>query len=83
MYGQGGHLLSVTDYDGDFVWQDGEPAYVITGEGRLVYNDEQNTWQWEYYLKDHLGNIRTAFRPDSTGRPEILQECLIILLLFI
>ncbi len=74
VYGQGGHLLSVTDYDGDFVYQDGEPAYVITGEGRLVYNDEQNTWQWEYYLKDHLGNVRTAFRPDSAGRPVVLQE---------
>ena len=37
----GGHLLSVTDYDGNFVYRDGEPAYILTGEGRLVNDDEK------------------------------------------
>ena len=47
VYGDKGHLISVTDYDGSFVYQDGEPAYLLTGEGRLVY-DEDKGWQWEY-----------------------------------
>ncbi len=74
VYGNGGHLLSVTDYDGNFIYRDGEPAYILTGEGRLVYDDESRGWQWEYFLKDHLGNTRVTFRTDSSGRAVAVQE---------
>ena len=73
VYAAGGHLVSVTDYDGPFVYTDGELAYVLTGEGRLVNEDEQG-WQWEYFLKDHLGSVRIAFRPDSANHPVPVQE---------
>ena len=46
-------------------------------EGRII-NSGSNTspvWEWEYDLKDHLGNVRVVISPQSTpGYSTVLQE---------
>jgi RHS repeat-associated protein len=53
--GQDGKL---TEYVGSFVYENGNLAYVLTPEGRIMVNG--NTYGYEYNLKDHLGNTRVV-----------------------
>ncbi len=39
-----------------------EQEVILTGEGRVVNN---GGWQYEYDLKDHLGNTRVSFKVDT------------------
>jgi RHS repeat-associated protein len=51
--------------------------YIMTPEGRILNtgNDSVAVWNWEYYLKDHLGNVRVVIEPTSTpGYSNVLQE---------
>jgi RHS repeat-associated protein len=43
------------------------PVFAQTAEGRVLYLPDTNAplpWKYEYHLKDHLGNLRFAFRAD-------------------
>jgi RHS repeat-associated protein len=42
---------------------------ILTEEGRVMVN-EGNTYEYQYFLKDHLGNTRVTF----TENDEIIQE---------
>ncbi len=77
-YGMG-NLQKTTDYIGPFVYETlaGQtpkvPAFVQTSEGRALFTPGQGTtapnfsWKYEYFIKDHLGNVRYAFRePNGT-----------------
>ncbi len=78
-YGMG-NLLKTTDYVGPFVYETPTsqttprvPAFVQTSEGRVLFTPGQGTtapsfgWKYEYFIKDHLGNVRYAFRePNGT-----------------
>ena len=55
-------LVKTTDFIGNFVYENGVPAYIMNDEGRLVYANNGRTYFAEAYLKDHLGNVRVAFR---------------------
>jgi len=57
------------DYVGNFVYEDNVLKYILTGEGRVVVNSN-GTFEYQYFLKDHLGNTRITF--NQTG--EIIQE---------
>jgi len=46
--------------------------YFITPEGRAVKNG--SAWDYEYNLKDHLGNTRVVIRKGSNGLAEVIQE---------
>jgi RHS repeat-associated protein len=51
--------------------------YILTPEGRILNtgNDSIAVWNWEYYLKDHLGNVRVVIEPTTTpGYSNVLQE---------
>jgi len=50
-------------YAGSYVYEDNFLAYRLFSEGRRIFY--KNTWQYEYHLSDHLGNVRAAF--DQTG----------------
>ncbi len=69
---------SHTDYVGAFVYEyeTGESpalAYIIMPEGRIVF--EAATTQYEFYLKDHLGNIRLAYTDiDDNGSIDAATE---------
>lgn len=58
---------STTDYVGPFVYEGGAaPVFVQTAEGRALYvSGPTYVWKYEYHLKDHLGNLRFAFRADK------------------
>ena len=53
-----------TDYRNGFVYQDGQLAFGPMPEGRVLYTPGAGPypWKYEYHLKDHLGNLRFAFR---------------------
>jgi RHS repeat-associated protein len=59
----------VTDYVGAFVYENNELQFIQTSEGRLV-PDDNGGYNYEYAIKDHLGNTRVMF--SQTG--EVLQD---------
>ena len=50
--------------------------YIITPEGMLKNKDTNAVpiWEWNYNLTDHLGNVRTVFRPTATNGVEKLSH---------
>ena len=67
-YDNSGALSKSKDYLGGFVYEDNQLEFVQTAEGRAVPNGA--SFDYEYYLKDHLGNTRVAF--NEAG--EVSQE---------
>lgn len=63
---------TTTDYVGAFIYEttdDLEIQFIQTSEGRLV-PDESGGYNYEYALKDHLGNTRVMF--NEVG--EVIQD---------
>ena len=73
---QGG-AIGYTDYIGNFVYKDGELDYISMNEGRIT-QPTTGTFQYEYFLKDHLSNTRTVFADGNNdgvlADNEVLQE---------
>jgi RHS repeat-associated protein len=63
-------------YCGNLVFDiNDELDYIIFSEGRIVYDVDDSTFNYEYHLKDHLGSTRVAFSPPSEGSGEaVVQE---------
>ncbi|TDB58550.1 DUF6443 domain-containing protein [Arundinibacter roseus] len=60
---------TVTSYEGNFEYGgNGLLTRIATDEGQLVKVD--GAWKWQYYLKDHLGNVRVVL--DESG--SVVQE---------
>ncbi|MCD7971641.1 MAG: hypothetical protein LUG18_03085 [Candidatus Azobacteroides sp.] len=55
--------VSTTDYYGNKIYREGNIAMVLTPEGYLA--KQNGSWQYNYYLRDHLGNIRVV--QDASG----------------
>ena len=53
-----------TDYSGGFVYKDGHIDYYLTSEGRMKYDESESIYHAEYFLKDHLGNVRVVLNTD-------------------
>jgi len=64
-----GALQTKTDYTGSYVYENDEISFIQTTEGRLVPNNNGG-FNYEYALKDHLGNTRVMF--SQIG--EVLQD---------
>jgi RHS repeat-associated protein len=56
--------METTDYSGMFVYKDGHIDYIQTSEGRLKWNNITHLYYAEYYIKDHLGNVRAVVTSD-------------------
>jgi RHS repeat-associated protein len=52
-------LFKTTDYVGEFIYEDGELQLIQHEEGRIV--PKNGEWDYQYHLKDHLGNVRVTF----------------------
>lgn len=67
--------VSKTDYCGPFVYETASGTrslkYIVTPEGRAVKNG--GSWDYEYNLKDHLGNTRVVIK-NSSGVAQVVQE---------
>lgn len=64
---------SVTDYAGNYVYQDGSLQFFSQPEG-YVTPDGMNGYDYVYQYKDHLGNIRLSYVDDGNGGLEIVEE---------
>ncbi|MBW8201954.1 hypothetical protein K1F36_19185, partial [Muricauda sp. W52] len=64
---------SVTDYAGNFVYQDNVLQFFGQSEG-YVTPDGMNGYDYVYQYKDHLGNIRLSYVEDGNGGLEIVEE---------
>ena len=68
-----GGPATIMDYVGPVVYVTAPganpvPVFAQTSEGRVLYLPTDNAplpWKYEYHLKDHLGNLRFAFRADK------------------
>jgi YD repeat-containing protein len=56
-----GQTVHTYDYCGNTVYFDQELSYILTPAGRAVYDQQQRSWSNEYFLKDHLGNVRVVY----------------------
>jgi RHS repeat-associated protein len=71
-----GENANRTDYIGNFVYENSELAYILTGEGRFVPFGigEERRFVPEYFVKDHLGNNRVVFMgTDLGGTIDVVQ----------
>lgn len=59
-----GTTPKTTDYIGEFVYENNTIAFISHEEGRIVADNSVGAprpWEYQYFLKDHLGNVRTTF----------------------
>ncbi len=67
VYESGASPTKETKYVGGMIFENGSLKSIQTAEGRIaveqVAND--NTYDYQYYLKDHLGNNRVVFKSDE------------------
>ncbi|MBS9462155.1 RHS repeat-associated core domain-containing protein [Flagellimonas sp. 389] len=63
---------SVTDYAGNYVYQNGQLQFFNHPEG-YVTPDGQGSYDYVYNYVDHLGNVRLSFM-DNNGTTEIVEE---------
>ncbi|MBW6537599.1 MAG: hypothetical protein K0B11_21500 [Mariniphaga sp.] len=59
-YYEDSRLMTTTDYSGPFVYTGHRPDYILTAEGRLKWDDHDSLFHPEYFIKDHLGNVRVV-----------------------
>ncbi|MBI0397958.1 RHS repeat-associated core domain-containing protein [Cyclobacterium marinum] len=64
VYDTSGNISKTHDYVGEVVYADGALDYLMHEEGRVAY--ELSTYQYEYHVKDHLGNVRQVLRNPTT-----------------
>jgi RHS repeat-associated protein len=62
-----GNFSGVYDYIGPYVYKNRVLSYINTSEGRAVYTSAGVFSYYEYYIKDHLGNVRTVFKRSGTS----------------
>lgn len=56
-------LLKTINYIGEMVYQNGSLEYLNHEEGRIAFENSQ--FNYEFFVKDHLGNVRQVLRnPD-------------------
>jgi RHS repeat-associated protein len=63
-----GTLLQKQDYIDDFQYRNDTLREIQHCEGRVVSN-KTSTWAYQYYLTDHLGNVRSTI----TSEPDTIE----------
>ena len=65
VFAANGDLEKSTEYYGGILYEDGAVREVAHDEGRALPDATTGDWEYQYHLKDHLGNTRVTF----TSRP--------------
>jgi len=66
VYNASGTLTKTTEYDGEFIYQNDTLQFINHAEGRVVM--KTGTPEYQYHLKDHLGNVRLTFTTKITSQ---------------
>ncbi|OJJ14304.1 hypothetical protein BKI52_43270 [marine bacterium AO1-C] len=69
--------LTTTDYLGNFIYENDELQFLHTAEGRILapgHLGDNPDFVYEYHYKDHLGNLRVAFREGTTSTTQATME---------
>jgi hypothetical protein len=66
-YASTGKKKKTTEYDGDFIYQNDTLQFINHEEGRIVMTG--TTPEYQYHLKDHLGNVRLTFSTQLVPQP--------------
>jgi len=59
----------VTVYIEDAVYQDDVLQFIGQEEGRIRFNSTTNSFAFDYFLKDHLGNVRMVLTEQQQSDP--------------
>ncbi len=68
---QGGKLIKQLNYLDEFIYEGGVINSVSNSEGRVRL--AQGVVKYEYFIKDHLGNVRVSFEEEN-GQVVVRQE---------
>ncbi len=64
-----GGTIKTTDYLGGFIYEDNKARIIQHDEGRVIAKRNNSgtftAWEYQYHLKDHLGNVRTTFKTQT------------------
>ncbi len=71
---EGGSLVKTTDYVGGHIYENDDLKIIQHEEGRLTYDDFDQEWDYEYHLKDHLGNTRLTFTTAEDDPYQTIQD---------
>jgi RHS repeat-associated protein len=63
VYSEAGLIIKKSDYEGEFFYENDTLKFITHDEGRVVLKDSSPEYQ--YHLKDHLGNTRLTFTTKS------------------
>jgi RHS repeat-associated protein len=70
-----GYLVAMTDYVGGMEYVNEVLSFISTAEGRKRPRDSRNeNYDYEYDIKDHLGNVRMTIKGDASNIAQIMQE---------
>ncbi|HMK27197.1 MAG TPA: DUF6443 domain-containing protein, partial [Chitinophagaceae bacterium] len=64
-YSSGSLVTNTYIYINGFVYKNDTAQYVLYEEGRIRYNVDSSKFFYDYFLKDHLGNIRTVLTEEQ------------------
>jgi RHS repeat-associated protein len=67
VYNAAGAVTKATDYNGEFIYQGDTLQFINHEEGRIVMKGVTNP-EYQYHLKDHLGNVRLTFTSQMTTK---------------
>ena len=54
-------LTKTTDYVGGIIYENDTLQFIQHAEGRVVYDPTDDSYDYQYHMKDHLGNVRLTF----------------------
>jgi RHS repeat-associated protein len=72
----GGAQEIITHYVGNIIYNNLDLEYILTPEGRIAATEGGGIDHPQFYLNDHLGNVRATFVESATipGKVELLQQ---------
>jgi len=71
-----GSTVTTTLYVAGAVYKNDTLQFIAHEEGRIRFNSTNNTLQYDYFLKDHLGNVRMVLTEEqkTDGYPAATME---------
>ncbi len=64
-----GSKPKTTDYAGEFIYENDTLRFINHEEGRIIPDtttEAEHPWEYQYHLKDHLGNVRVTLSEKTT-----------------